>query len=95
MNELAQAIHDAMEAVGIHNKAATVTLTMEIKPIGTQGVANAVGITGKVAKKLPEAELPTTLFFRDSDGNPTRSQKESAEPEFPGLHVAGAAKGAA
>lgn len=76
MNELAQAIHDATNAMLHHQKQATVTLTLTFDPM--KGVVSAglreapLIVRAKVTTKLPEAEAPTTLFYADEDGNPTQ-----------------------
>jgi len=72
--ELSQAIHEAMAAVKEHGKAAKIHLTVEIKPLGTKGVSDALEFTAEVATKLPKADPPSTLFFADADGNPSRNQ---------------------
>jgi len=91
MNELAVAIHDAMAAVGEHNKAATVNLSITIRPLGTKGVSGAFEMLADVSTKLPKAEPPSTLFFKDADGNPSRQQDR--QRDLPGLSIA--EKGAA
>ena len=88
MNELAQAFHDAMIAVEDHRKPADVTLSITFKPLGTKGVSDAVEVTAEVVTKLPKAPLPSTMFFRDVDGNPSRQRDR--QPDFPGLGIAGA-----
>jgi hypothetical protein len=87
MAEMAQAIHEAMAAVDHLRKPATINLCLTIKPFGTDGVSDAVGIVAKVTKKLPQAEQPCTLFFADADGNPTRQREK--QPDIPGLSIAG------
>lgn len=86
MNELAQHIHDAVVAVEEHHKGASVTLTMEFKPLGTKGVSDAFEIIGEVTSKLPKPPTPSTLFFSDEDGNPSRTRRN--QEELPGVTLA-------
>lgn len=97
MNELAQAIHDATCAMTDHNKPATVTLTMTFEPMKgvTAGLRETpLIVRAEVTTKLPKPEAPTTLFYKDEDGNPTQ-QAPARQPAL-GLTVApatGAAHG--
>lgn len=87
MNELAQALHDALGAVKEHRKGAEVSLTISIKPLGNKGVSDAYEVIAEVTSKLPKAPPPSTLFFEDSDSNLSRRQERQSE--IPGLSVAG------
>lgn len=82
MNELAQAIHDAMAAAHHFRKAATVNLSITIKPMGTQGVSDAFEVVAEVDTKLPKPQPPSTLMFVDDDGNPSRQQTRQSEMSF-------------
>lgn len=75
--ELAQAFHDAIEAVRLHGKPATVSLEIVIAPYkGGQEklVEPPLIFTAEVNSKLPKPQPEATLFFTDSEGNPTRNQ---------------------
>ena len=85
MNRLGEAIHEAMGAVQEHNKPATITLTIEVKPYGERGVSDAVTFHADVATKLPKQSPPATLFFRDADGNPSRRRTD--QEDLPGLNA--------
>lgn len=77
LEEVSQQIHDAIEAVRAHGKAATVTLEIKIEPMkGGQEklVEPPLIFTAEVTSKLPKAQPEATLFFTDADGNPTRVQ---------------------
>lgn len=82
MNELAQAFHDAAEAVKHHNKPAKITLVIEVAPFKNMGqnlVDHPVSMTAEVIIKLPKEEAPATLFFVDDEG-PTRSMVSRQAP---------------
>ena len=83
MNELAQHIHDVTAAVRAHGKPGEVKLTIKIAPVS--GVAHGlvespIVMVAEVASKLPK-DLPSTLFYVDEDGNPTRNAPER-QPEI-------------
>lgn len=89
MNELAQAIHDATCAVRDMNKPAEVTLKITFRPIKgvEQGLRESpISLVSEVDVKLPKPELPTTLFYVDESGNPSRNPG-MRQPEL-GLSVA-------
>lgn len=84
MNELAQAIHDATCAVRDMGKAADVTLSISFQPIKgvAQGLADSpIGVVAEVNTKLPKPALPSTLFYIDESGNPTR-QPNHPQPDL-------------
>jgi hypothetical protein len=96
MNELAAAIHEATKAVKEHGKAATVTLDITVKPFQTKGLAESpITVLAEVSSKLPKPEVPSTLFYIDGDGNPTR--QPTRQNDLPGVTVVGVgtAQGAA
>ena len=80
MNQLAQAFHDAADAVKVYNKPAKITLTIEVAPfkgLGQNLMEHPIGMTAEVVCKLPKPETPATLFFVDEQGpsrNPTTRQ---------------------
>ena len=90
MNEMAQAIQHAMDNVNEFRKPAEINLCITIRPLGTEGVSDAVEIIGDVQEKLFKPKPPSTLFFRDADGAPSRQRDR--QPEIPGLSIAGAVK---
>jgi len=85
MNELAQSIHDATAAVQQFGKAAEVCLTIKLRPLGSKGVSDAIEAVADVSTKLPKQEPPSTLFFIDRDGNPSRTQDR--QQDLPGVTV--------
>lgn len=87
MNELAQAFHDAATAVKNFGKPAKVTLEITVAPIkGTsQHLAEQpIVMVAEVLTKLPKEESPSTIFFVDVDGNPSR-QMETRQQSFVGI----------
>jgi hypothetical protein len=88
LNQLTDELHAATVAAHEQHKAATVTLTITIKPEGTKGVSDALLVTGTVASKLPEREQPGHLFFFNEDEGLSENRTKSREPELPGLNVA-------
>lgn len=86
MDELAVHIHRALAAVSEHGKPAEIALTIKVKPLGTKGVSDAVEFVAEVSSKLPRAEPPSTLFFVDASGNPSRRQDRQSD--LPGLSIA-------
>ena len=88
MIELAQAFHDAAQAVKHHNKPAKVTLEVTIAPIKNVGanlVEHPIVMQAEVSTKLPKEELPSTIFFVDEEG-PSRHASER-QPSFPGVGI--------
>lgn len=74
ITELSGAIHDALSAVKEHNKGAKVILTIEIKPFNeAKLVEPAITMTAEVSKTLPKEVPPSTIFFINDDGNPSRN----------------------
>jgi hypothetical protein len=72
--EASKALHDALAAVQEHNRPAKVTLTLEVRQLGTKGVSDAVEVVAEIASKLPKADPASTLFFITEDGNASRTQ---------------------
>ena len=87
MVELAAAIHDAMGACLLHNKKSEVSLTITFKPLGNPGTMDAVDVTAEVETVVPKPKPPSTIFFKDANGNPSRTQDRQGE--IPGLSIAG------
>lgn len=88
ITELSTAIHDAVAAVKEHHKAATVTLTIIIAPGSKERLVEPVLVmSAEVDSKLPKPAPQATVFFVDSEGNPTR-QAEPRQRDI-GFSVAG------
>lgn len=89
MLELAQAFHDAAAAVKYHDKPATIKIEITVAPIKNigQGLADhPITMTAEVTTKLPKDPPPTTVFFVDANGNPTRNMT-SPQASIPGVGV--------
>lgn len=78
--ELADALHEATEAVVLTGKAATLTLTVRIKPAG-KGTTSSLLVADDIATKLPKPERAETVFFTDRDHNLRRDNPDA--PQFP------------
>ncbi len=77
LEEVAEQIHAAIEAVRAHGKPATVSLDITIAPMRVNQeklVEPPLIFTAEVTSKLPKAQPEATIFFTDADGNPTRTQ---------------------
>lgn len=83
MTELAQAFHDAAEAVKEYDKPAKITVTFVIAAFKGDHklVQPPMVVTGEVETKLPKDKLEATVLFMDEDGNLSRTQVR--EPELP------------
>lgn len=73
--ELSEAIADVAFGVQQHGKAGSVAVKLTIAPGETPGT---VTIEDQVAKKVPEAPKPKTLFFADEAGHLTRRDPRQA-----------------
>lgn len=87
MDQLAVAIHDAINAVETFRKSGTVVLTITVSPFGTKGVSGMVTMTGEVTSKLPKPDPEETPFYVDMNGNPTTHQERTRQM---GLNIAAA-----
>ncbi len=76
-DELSDALAELARAVGEHDKAGTLSLTIRIAPNG----ANTVIVTDDLKVKAPEAARPASLFFTDGRGN--LSRRDPRQPELP------------
>lgn len=75
LEEMAQAIHDAIAAVKLHGGKAVVSLDITIKPLKTghnKLVEPPLIFTGTVTAKLPTPPEEDTIFYVDDNGDPTR-----------------------
>ena len=73
--DLTQAIHEATQAVNVHNKPATVTLTIKIEQYKKDSMLAEMPLllSGEVETKLPKPAPEHTLYYPDDDGNITRT----------------------
>ena len=78
-SELSEALWDLVQRVQDTGKAGSLTLTLAV---GFDGNGR-VQIKDEVKTKLPEFNRPTTAFFIDRDGNPSR--RDPNQPLLPSL----------
>lgn len=79
MDKVAVAIHEAISAVRLHRKGATISIALDIRLMKEGGAAmveEPITISGEVDSKLPKPPPVPQLFFVDLDGNPTRTMKK-------------------
>jgi hypothetical protein len=77
--ELSAVIHEAIQAVKMHGKAAKVTIELTIAPMskGAENLVEApIVISDEITSKLPKPEPEKTLFYVDTEGNATRKPGE-------------------
>jgi hypothetical protein len=77
LEDLAQAFHDAIEAVKEHGKPASINLSITIGTLGENQhhlIEAPVIMQAEVITKLPKAKPAATIYFIDADGNPVRNQ---------------------
>lgn len=75
-DELADAMRECVEAVGMTGKAATLTLAVKFTPAakGAYGV-----VFGKPKTKTPEAERQGSIWYVDEAGHLTRNDPRQRE----------------
>lgn len=87
-DELSAALHEVLAEVMSIEKAGSLTLKVNVVPVGDMQVA----ISCEVATKLPKPGAPAAHFYVDFDGNPSRSDpyrpqlpvdRSAAEPQLP------------
>ena len=78
-HELAFALRRLVDAVQDTGKGGRLTLTLEVAFDG----AGRIVIKDSVTEKLPEHTRPTTSFFVDKHGDPSR--RDPNQPEIPGV----------
>lgn len=78
-SELSDALWDLIDRVQDTGKSGTLTLTVNV---GFDGQGR-VQVKDNVSLKLPEFSRPTTAFFVDKTGNPSR--RDPNQPELPSL----------
>ena len=81
-SELSEALWDLIDRVQDTGKAGVLTLSIAI---GFDGQGR-VQVKDNVSLKLPEFSRPTTAFFVDKTGNPSR--RDPNQPELPSLDAA-------
>ena len=74
--ELADALNELVDAVNVHGKSGSLTLTVKVEP----GGSGTVLVTDDVVVKLPKPKREAATFFVDRNSNLTR-----ANPDQPGL----------
>lgn len=79
VDECAEALREASDAVWATQKAAQVQLTIKLKPAGKSGLVYE--IEDAVTTKLPSRERGSTILFRDARGRFTR--RDPRQPELP------------
>lgn len=79
IEEYAEALREASEAVSETRKMAQVQLTIKLKPAGKSDVVFEIEET--VTTKLPSRERGSTILFRDARGRFTR--RDPRQPELP------------
>lgn len=80
MAKLGAELHDLIGAVQATGKAGTLTLTLQVKPVAKHAT-DALNIAAAVSVKAPKEDAPTTVFFVDAGGNPTR--QNPTQPMLP------------
>lgn len=78
-HELGETLQRLIDRVQDTGKGGTLTLTLGVAFNG-QG---RIEVKDSVTVKLPEHARPTTSFFIDKDGNPSR--RDPNQPEIPGV----------
>ena len=78
-SELSEALWDLVQRVQDTTKAGSLTLTLAV---GFDGYGR-IQVKDQVTVKLPEFNRPTTAFFVDNAGNPSR--RDPHQPALPNL----------
>lgn len=69
-DELSEGLRDLVNRVTDTGKKGSITYTVTVEP--TKGT-DALTVSDEIKLKLPEHDRDASLFFRDKDGNLTRS----------------------
>ena len=86
LEKLAIAIHDATVAVEQQRKSAKITITMDFATLSKTALTEpAITIEADINTKLPKPDANKSLFFIDSNGNPTTTQQRQRDLD---LHIA-------
>jgi hypothetical protein len=67
LEDLTEALHEAVTSVGEHQLPAEVVLKIKIKPAGELG--GAVQVQDEIALKLPKPKTPPSVFFITPENN--------------------------
>ncbi len=84
LDELDVSLQQLVQQIQRTNKAGSLRLTLEIKPM--KGSTDAVVVSATVVTKEPKFTEGGTVLFPTPDGNLTRSHHKQAE--LPGLTLA-------
>lgn len=77
LNDLADAMREAIEAAQLTGKPSFISLKIGFKPAGNG--SGAVVVADDVKVKLPQAEKVTSFFYTDDDGNLHRNDPRQRE----------------
>ena len=69
-DELSEGLHDLVSRVVDTGKKGTLTYTVSVEQLKD---GDALVVKDEIKLRLPEHDRPASLFFRDGDGNLTRS----------------------
>lgn len=78
--ELSEKLNELVKAVGDTQKQGTLTLTIKLKPIGSNG---AIELHDEVKLKKPELPRGSSIFFSTVENNLVRNNQ--TQPELTGL----------
>lgn len=78
-HELGDALHRLIDRVQDTGKGGSLTLTIAVASDG----AGRIAVKDTVSLKLPEHNRPTTSFYVDKQGNPSR--RDPNQPALPNL----------
>jgi hypothetical protein len=77
ITDLSTALKQVTAAVQLTNKGGSVTLTMRIAP-ASKGDASTLVFLPKISAKIPETEIPGSIFYADADFNLVREDPNQA-----------------
>lgn len=77
LNDLTDALHEAVIAVAEHDMPAEVVLKIKIKPAGELG--GAVQVMDELATKLPKPKTNPSVFFITPENNLSRTDPKQSE----------------
>jgi hypothetical protein len=78
ITDISAALKQVTSAVQLTGKGGTVTLTMAIAP-ASKGDAGTLVFLPKVKTKIPESEVPGSIFYADGDFNLVREDPNQAK----------------
>lgn len=82
LDELGDAITNAVTACRETGKAARVTLTLDVRPV-SKGQGNALTVADDVKVKLPRVDKAAAVFYADDAGQLSRT--DPRQPKLPEL----------